>query len=192
MNLETLSALEIGNLVNSKKISPEEVLKYFFNRIHKRNRDTNAFVYLMEDYAFKKAEELKKRIDSGEYCGPFAGVPFALKDFLPNKKGWKSSHGGVKCLISTDTSDSVFCTAMEKAGGIAIGKTNAPAYGFRGTTDNFLYGATSTPFNLKFNSGGSSGGSAAAVSDGLVPVAEGGDAGGSIRIPANFCALYGL
>nr|MBP3281582.1 amidase [Treponema sp.] len=192
MKLEELSAFEIGSLVNERKISPVEVVEYFLDRIEKRNESVNAFVYVKADYAIEKARELEARLERGEECGPFAGVPFALKDFLPNKKGWQSSHGGVECLVATDECDSVFCAAMEKAGGIAIGKTNAPAYGFRGTTDNLMYGPTSTPFNTKCNSGGSSGGSAAAVADGLVPIAEGGDAGGSIRIPACFCNLYGF
>ena len=192
MKLEELSAFEIGSLVNERKISPVEVVKYFLDRIEKLNKSVNAFVYVKADYALEKARALEARLEKGENCGPFAGVPFALKDFLPNKKGWQSSHGGVECLVATDETDSVFCMAMEKAGGIAIGKTNAPAYGFRGTTDNLMYGPTSTPFNTKYNSGGSSGGSAAAVAAGLVPIAEGGDAGGSIRIPACFCNLYGF
>ncbi|MBR4600437.1 MAG: hypothetical protein IKO39_10365, partial [Treponema sp.] len=192
MKLEELSAFEIGSLVNERKISPVEVVKYFLDRIEKLNKSVNAFVYVTADYALEKARALEERLEKGENCGPFAGVPFALKDFLPNKKGWQSSHGGVECLVANDETDSVFCTAMEKAGGIAIGKTNAPAYGFRGTTDNLMYGPTSTPFNTKYNSGGSSGGSAAAVAAGLVPIAEGGDAGGSIRIPACFCNLYGF
>ena len=192
MKLEELSAFEIGSLVNERKISPVEVVEYFLDRIEKRNESVNAFVYVKADYAIEKARELEARLERGEWGGHFAGVPFALKDFLPNKKGWQSSHGGVECLVATDECDSVFCAAMEKAGGIAIGKTNAPAYGFRGTTDNLMYGPTSTPFNTKYNSGGSSGGSAAAVADGLVPIAEGGDAGGSIRIPACFCNLYGF
>ena len=190
--LESLSAWEIGELVNSKKITPTQVVKYFLGRIEKYNKNINAFVYVKVEYALSKAKELETRLSNGEYCGEFAGVPFALKDFLPNKKGWQSSHGGVKCLVSIDEADSVFCVAMEKAGGIAIGKTNAPSYGFRGTTDNLMYGPTSTPFNPKYNAGGSSGGSAAAVAAGLVPIAEGGDAGGSIRIPASFCNLFGF
>ena len=192
MKLEELAAFEIGRLVNERKISPVEVVKYFLDRIEKYNKTVNAFVYVKAEYALEKARELEARLEKGEYCGPFAGVPFGLKDFLPNKKGWQSSHGGVECLVATDEFDSVFCMAMEKAGGIAIGKTNAPAYGFRGTTDNLMYGPTSTPFNTKYNSGGSSGGSAAAVAAGFVPIAEGGDAGGSIRVPACFCNLYGF
>lgn len=191
MKLEYLSAKELGDLVNKKEIKPLEVIRYFEDRIEKRNKDINAFVYTKFDYAEKEALKLEKNIFSGIYAGYFAGVPFGLKDFLPNKIGWTSSHGGVECLISEDNCNSVFCESLEKAGGIAIGKCNAPAYGFRGTTDNKLYGPTRNPFNIKYNSGGSSGGSAAAVSDGLVPIAEGGDAGGSIRIPAAWCNLFG-
>lgn len=191
MKLEYLSAKQLGDLINDRTLKPLEVIRYFEDRIEKRNKSINAFVYTQFDYAEKEAIKLEKRLNLGEYIGPFAGVPFALKDFLPNKIGWQSSHGGVECLISIDKYNSVFCEAMEEAGGIAVGKTNAPAYGFRGTTDNKLYGPTSTPFNIKYNSGGSSGGSAAAVADGLVPIAEGGDAGGSIRIPAAWCNLFG-
>lgn len=192
IKLEYLSATEIGALVNSKAITPTEVLKYFEKRINERNKSINAFVYTRFDEAYEQAKKLEERLAKGEYCGPFAGVPFALKDFLPSKKGWTHSHGGVQCLVKEDEVDGSFCQAMEEAGGIAIGKVNAPAYGFRGATDNKMYGPTSTPFNVKYNSGGSSGGSASAVADGLVPIAEGGDAGGSIRVPAACCNLVGF
>ena len=192
MKLEKLSALQLGEKVNKRKVSPVEVIDYFAKRIEKRNPSINAFVYTKIEEAREEARKLEERLERGEYCGPFAGVPFALKDFLPSKKGWPNTHGGVKSLSAIDDADSEFCKAMEKAGGIAIGKTNAPAFGFRGTTDNALYGPSSTPFNPKYNSGGSSGGSAAAVADGLVPIAEGGDAGGSIRIPAAWCGCVGF
>lgn len=192
LKLEYLSALEIGRLVNERKITPTEVLKYFEDRINKRNKSINAIVYTRFPEAYEKAKKLEERLDKGENLGIFAGVPFALKDFLPSKKGWTHSYGGVKCLVSLDEYDSVFCEVMEAEGGIAIGKTNAPSYGFSGTTDNKMYGVTSTPFNTLYNSGGSSGGSAAAVADGLVPIAEGGDAGGSIRVPASCCNLVGF
>src|SRR5205807_440704 len=80
---------------------------------------------------------------------------------------------------------------IEKAGAILVGKTNAPVMGFRGTCDNYLFGPTRNPFDTALNTGGSSGGSAAAVADGLLPLAEGTDAGGSIRIPAAWCNVYG-
>lgn len=191
-NLEYYSALDIGELVNKKIVSPTEVLEYFEKRIKKINPKINAFVYTKFDEAYEKAKILEKRLEKGENCGVFAGVPFALKDFLPSKKGWLRSYGGVKCLVQEDDHNSLFCEVMEREGGIAIGKTNAPTYGFRATTDNKMYGPTSTPFNLAYNSGGSSGGSAAAVAAGLVPIAEGGDAGGSIRVPAACCNLFGF
>lgn len=190
-NLESLSAAEIGKLVNDRIIAPSTVVKYFSERIKKFNPQINAFVYTKIDEALEQAKILENRLKNGENLGPFAGVPFALKDFLPSKKGWTHSHGGVKSLIKQDEYDSMFCKAMEEAGGIAIGKTNSPAYGFRGLCDNKLYGPTCNPFNIKYNSGGSSGGSAAAVAGGLIPIAEGGDAGGSIRIPAAWCNCYG-
>jgi len=192
MKLEYLSALEIGELVNSKKITPTEVLKYFENRIKERNKSINAFTYTRFDLAYIEAKKLEERLDKGEYLGIFAGVPFGLKDFLPSKKGWSRSYGGVKCLQSIDEYDSLFCEVMESEGAIAVGKTNAPSYGFSGTTDNKMYGPTSTPFNTLYNAGGSSGGSASAVSDGLLPISEGGDAGGSIRVPASCCNLVGF
>lgn len=192
IKLEYLSAAQIGELVNSRKISPTEVLKYFEKRIQEKNSTVNAFVYTKFDEAYIEAKKLEEKLEKGEYCGPFAGVPFGLKDFLPSKKGWTHSKGGVKCLVKEDEYTGTFCEAMEKAGGIAVGKCNAPAYGFRGTTDNKMYGPTSTPFNPLYNAGGSSGGSAAAVAAGLVPIAEGGDAGGSIRVPASCCNLFGF
>ena len=192
IKLEYLSASEIGRMVNKGEISPSAVLKYFEKRINERNPSVNAFVYTRFDEAYERAKELEERLERGEDCGPFAGVPFALKDFLPGKKGWTHSRGGVGCLVREDEVSSSFCEAMEKAGGIAVGKTNSPAYGFRGVTDNKMYGPTSTPFKVGYNSGGSSGGSASAVADGLVPIAEGGDAGGSIRVPAACCNLFGF
>ncbi len=190
--LEYLSAAEIGREVNAGHISPTEVVRYFEQRIADGNGDLNAFVYTKFEEAEAAARQLEERLARGEDVGPFAGVPFALKDFLPSKKGWIHSHGGVKALIREDPVDSEFTKAMEAAGGIAIGKTNAPAFGFRGTTDNHLYGPTCNPFDHLYNAGGSSGGSAAAVAGGLVPIAEGGDAGGSIRIPAAWCNLFGF
>ncbi|MCR5151085.1 MAG: hypothetical protein K6B52_07655, partial [Clostridiales bacterium] len=102
IKLENLSACEIGKLVNSRTVSPTYVLRYFEKRIKERNSSINAFVYTAFDEAYENAKRLEERLENGEYCGVFAGVPFALKDFLPSKKGWKRSYGGVKCLVTTD------------------------------------------------------------------------------------------
>ena len=152
--LETLSALELGEKVNFKEISPVEVIEYFRARVEARNPSINAFVYTKFDEAMKEAEELEKMILAGDHFKPLAGVPIGLKDFLPTKKGWTASHGGVPSLITVDDCDSEFYKAARSLGAIAIGKTNAPSFGFRGVCDNKLYGPTSTPFNVEYNSGG--------------------------------------
>lgn len=186
------SALELGKAVNSKQISPTEILDEYEKRIAKINPKINAIVYTKFDEARIRAKEIEEKLAKSEYVGPFAGVPVGLKDFLPSKKGWTASHGGVKSLVSIDEYDSEICKAMEGFGAIVIGKTNAPAFGFRATTDNKMYGPTSTPFHPGYNSGGSSGGSASAVSAGLLAIAEGGDAGGSIRCPAAWSGCFGF
>ncbi|MCR5209703.1 MAG: amidase [Lachnospiraceae bacterium] len=192
MLLERLSGVELGKEVSAGHITPTEVIDYFAERIEKRNPGINAFVYTKFDEARVEAQKLEERMAHGESIGPLAAVPVGLKDFLPSKKGWTNSHGGVKSLIMEDTADSVFYDAAVRAGAIAVGKTNAPAFAFRGTCDNKLYGPTRNPFNTDYNSGGSSGGSASAVADGLVPIAEGSDGGGSIRIPSAWCSCFGF
>lgn len=192
MELEKLSGIEIGKLVNSRQVSAVESLKYFQKRIEKYNPVINAFTYTQFDDALEIARIQDKRIADGEYVGPLAGVPVGLKDFLDSKPGWTNSHGGVEALIRTDKFYSQFCRAAEHIGAIPVGKTNAPAFGFSGACQNKLYGATSNPFDPSRTSGGSSGGSAAAVAAGLLPISESGDAGGSTRNPANWCNLVGF
>lgn len=192
MKLEKLSALQIGDMVKHKVVSPTEVIDYFIDRINSCNPKLNAFTYIKEDYAREAAKQLEDRIMSKGKIGPLAGVPFALKDFLPSKEGWSASHGGVEHFQTMDKVTGVVCRAAESLDAIAIGKTNAPSFGFRGTTDNKMYGPTGNPFNPAYNSGGSSGGSASAVGGLLVPLAECGDAGGSTRIPSAWCGCFGF
>ena len=192
MELERLSGVQLGGLVNKGEIKPSEVIEYFQRRIEARNPGLNAFVYTRFDDAYEEARKLETHLAQGEEIGPLAGVPVGLKDFLPSKKGWTNSHGGVKSLIREDPEDSEFYKAARNAGCIAVGKTNSPAFAFRGTCDNKLYGPTRNPFNTDYNSGGSSGGSAAAVADGMLPISEGSDGGGSIRIPASWCQCFGF
>lgn len=192
MKLENLSALELGELVRKREISPIGVLEYFRDMVETHNPYLNAFTYTMWEDAFEEANKLEARLAKKEPVGLFAGVPVGLKDFLPSKKGWTNSHGGVRSLVAVDDADSMFYTAAKELDCIAIGKTNAPPFGFSGCCQNEMYGQTRNPFNLDHTSGGSSGGSAAAVAAGLIPLAEGGDAGGSIRIPAGWCNLFGF
>ena len=131
--LEYRSAAELGRAVKAGQLAPSQVLDYFARRIEERNPSLNAFVYTKLEEARAAAKRLEARLARGEDPGPFAGVPFALKDFLPSKQGWTNSHGGVKALIRRDPFDSEFTRAMEAAGGVALGKTNAPAFAFRVT-----------------------------------------------------------
>ena len=115
-----------------------------------------------------------------------------MKDLFDFKPGWLTTFGGVRAL--KDNIAEWYCPfaeRIERAGAILVGKTNCPVMGFRGTCDNYLFGPTKNPFDPARNTGGSSGGSAAAVADGLLPLAEGTDAGGSIRIPSSWCGVYG-
>jgi amidase/aspartyl-tRNA(Asn)/glutamyl-tRNA(Gln) amidotransferase subunit A len=192
MKLERLSGAELGREVNSGNITPTEIIEYFADRIEKRNPSLNAFVYTKIEEAKDEAKALEKALLHKEKELPLAGVPVGLKDFLPSKKGWTNSHGGVRSLVREDGDDSMFYRAARENGAIAIGKTNAPAFAMRGTCDNKMYGPTSNPFDTDYNSGGSSGGTAAAVADGLIPIGEGSDGGGSIRIPSSWCGCYGF
>ena len=129
---------------------------------------------------------------SGSALGPLHGVPTAIKDLFDFKPGWPSTFGGVRALADfVPEFHCAFAERIEQAGAILVGKTNSPVMGFRGTCDNPLFGPSRNPFDLARNTGGSSGGSAAAVADGLLPFAEGTDGGGSIRIPASWCGVYG-
>ena len=119
-------------------------------------------------------------------------MPSAIKDLFDFKPGWPTTFGGVRALKNNIAQFYCpFAERIEKGGAILIGKTNSPVMGLRGVCDNYLFGATRNPFDTTRNSGGSSGGSAAAVADGMLPIAEGTDAGGSIRIPAAWCGVYG-
>lgn len=193
VDLGNRSASEIGAMVNEKVISPVESVEYAIKRIEECNKEVNAFVDLHAEDALREARKLESDICRGraqKKC--FNGVPFALKDFLDSKPGWEHTYGGVMSMKRKDTEYSEFCRAMEEMGGIAIGKTNSPSFGFSGICWNKTFGATNNPRDVRYNSGGSSGGSAAAVACKMVPIAEGGDAGGSIRIPAAWCGVYGF
>jgi amidase len=120
------------------------------------------------------------------------GLPTAIKDLFDFTPGWPATFGGIRALkdFTLDIS-CAFAERIQRAGAIVLGKTNSPIMGFRGTCDNYLFGPSRNPFATAKITGGSSKGSAAAVADGLLPLAEGTDGGGSIRIPASWCGVYG-
>lgn len=193
-NITFMSASDIARKIKAKEVSPVEVMEHFCARIEKRNASINAIVDMDIEGALAQAKEAEKKLMAGEAKGAFFGIPSGAKDFTPVLPGWKGSFGGIPKMaeVAVDPVYSTYTKAMTDAGAIFVGKTNSPALAFRGTCDNKLYGPTSTPFKVGYNSGGSSGGSAAAVADGLLPIAEGSDGGGSIRIPAAWCGIVGF
>jgi amidase/aspartyl-tRNA(Asn)/glutamyl-tRNA(Gln) amidotransferase subunit A len=191
--LAYLSAQELATRIRRRELSPVEVVDAFIDRINVRNPSLNALVYLGFDDARREARKAEDAVMSGAKLGPLHGVPSAIKDLFDFKPGWPASLGGIRALKDNIVNGyCAFAERMEQRGGaILLGKTNSSLMGFRGTCDNYLFGATRNPFDLAKNSGGSSGGSAAAVADGMLPIAEGTDAGGSIRIPSSWCGTYG-
>jgi amidase/aspartyl-tRNA(Asn)/glutamyl-tRNA(Gln) amidotransferase subunit A len=191
--LAYLSIRELSGLIHSRQVSPVEAVEASFGRIRARNGGLNAFVYLNEEYALSEARAAEARLLRRDDAGPLTGIPTAIKDLTDSRPGWTGTLGGIPALKSyvIDAYCS-FAERMERAGAIALGKTNSPTMGFRGICDNYLFGPTRNPFDPARNSGGSSGGSAAAVAAGLVPFAEGTDGGGSIRIPAAWCGVFGF
>lgn len=190
--LAYITTADLATRIRRREISPVEAVDGYIQRIEDRNKSLNAFVYLGFDEARHRARESEQALVAGADLGILHGVPTAIKDLFDFKDGWPATFGGIRAF--KDFRSNFYCMfaeRVERAGAIILGKTNSPTMGFRGTCDNYLFGPTRNPFNLAKNTGGSSGGSAAAVADGLVPFAEGTDGGGSIRIPAAWCGLYG-
>jgi amidase/aspartyl-tRNA(Asn)/glutamyl-tRNA(Gln) amidotransferase subunit A len=186
------SATSLAGRIRRKEISPVEVVDQAIARIETHNPRINALIIFGYDDARKAAKEAEAAVMRGDTLGPLHGVPMAMKDCFDFKPGWVTTFGGVRALKDYVVQDyCMFVERMEKAGAIFVGKTNAPVFGFRGTTDNYLFGPSRNPFNLDKNTGGSSGGSAGAVAAGLLPLCEGTDGGGSIRIPASWCGVFG-
>ena len=186
------SAGKIASLIRRKELSPVEVVDAFIDRIDERNPSLNAFVYKGFSDARREAISAEQAVSRGKDLGVLHGVPVALKDLFDFKPGWVSTLGGIRALKDNIANHYCgFAERIEPAGAIILGKTNSPTMGFRGTCDNFLFGPSRNPFNTDKNSGGSSGGSAAAVADGMLPLAEGTDGGGAIRIPSAWCGVYG-
>ncbi|GAA0672012.1 amidase [Natronoarchaeum mannanilyticum] len=191
-NLAYTSATEMAARIRSGDLTAQEAVEASFERIRERNDDINAFVTLLEEAAMERAREADEAVAAGEPLGPLHGVPIAIKDLFDFKAGVRNTMGSAPFEEFVPEETATYVRRLEEAGAIVVGKTNTPSFGHKGTTDNLLFGPTSTPFDLERNAGGSSGGSAAAVADGLVPIAQGSDGGGSVRIPASFSGVYGL
>ena len=186
-----VSALELSEGIAAGEYSPIAVVEAYLDRARQRNDRTNAYVNILEERAREQARDAARAVADGEHLGRLHGVPVAIKDLAP-MAGVRTTFGSKLFADNVAETDAILVERLQAAGAIPLGKTNACEFGHKGTTDNPLFGPTSTPFDPDRNAGGSSGGSAAAVADGIAPIAHGGDGGGSIRIPAACCGVYGL
>lgn len=168
------------------------LVEHALERVDALDGSINAFVAVDPDAAARAADAIDAQVARGEDPGPLAGVPIGVKD-LEDAAGFRTTKGSA-CLadVPPATADSVLVGRLRAAGAVVIGKTNTPELGWKGDTVNELFGATRNPWNPEFSPGGSSGGSAAAVAAGMVPLATASDGGGSIRIPAALCGLPGF
>ena len=182
---ETYDGLGLAALVREGQISPDELCEAAIERIEQINPKINAVVTLMYD-------EGRRALLSLPSGAPFTGVPFILKDQTQAYAGVPLSDGCKALTTYVPDFDSERVIRFKQAGLVFLGKSNTPEFGLLGITEPDAFGPCRNPWNLDVTPGGSSGGSAAAVAAGLVPLAGGNDGGGSLRIPAAYCGLFGL
>jgi amidase len=183
--LDLLDATAQAELVRRGEVKPTELVDAAIERIERVNPELNAVVTPMY--------ELAREAASGDLPdGPFKGVPFLLKDIFASYAGVRLTYGSRFLKDYVADHDSELVVRLKRAGLVVIGKTNAPEFGILPTTEPALFGPCRNPWDTTRSTGGSSGGSAAAVASGMVPMAHANDAGGSIRIPASCCGVFGL
>jgi aspartyl-tRNA(Asn)/glutamyl-tRNA(Gln) amidotransferase subunit A len=186
------SATRLLELYRAKELSPVEVMVETLRRLERYEAAVNAFVLYDPESAMAGARASEARWQRGEPQGFLDGVPVAIKD-TQLTRGWPRRVGSR--TIDPDqlwTEDAPSTARLRAQGAVFVGKTTTPEFGWKPTTDSPLTGVTRNPWNLERTTGGSSGGSAAALLAGICPVAVGTDAGGSVRIPASFCGVFGL
>src|SRR5688572_18153666 len=191
-NSSWCDATEMAWQLRERKLSANEAVRAAIERIERFNPAVNAVVTTTFDLAINAAERADALAAAGDWLGPLHGVPILIKDLFDFRAGMRNTFGCRALSHFVPDQTVAHVARLEAAGAIILGKTNTPEFGHKGTTDNKLFGPTRCPFDLERNAGGSSGGSAAAVAVGMVPVAQGSDAGGSIRIPSAWCGVVGL
>jgi amidase len=189
MSIESLysehDGLGLAELVRRGEVTPLELLEEAIRRIEAFNPQVNAVIHKMYDKARTAAQ-------SDLPNGPFKGVPFLLKDLLADYAGEPTANGAHFFKNYIPRQDSELVHRFKSTGVVILGKTSTSEMGILGTCETDLYGPTFNPWDLHRSAGGSSGGSAAAVASGFVPMASGGDGGGSIRIPSSYCGTFGI
>jgi Asp-tRNA(Asn)/Glu-tRNA(Gln) amidotransferase A subunit family amidase len=186
-----LPALELAQRIRRKTLSPVEVVDAVLARMERINPTLNAYCTVTAEEARDAAQSAEVSVMTGEELGPLHGVAVSIKDLVFTRR--LLTTGGSRLFADhVPEEDAVAVERLKGAGAIIVGKTNTPEFGHKGVTDNPLFGITRNPWNPALTPGGSSGGAAVAVAAGMGPLALGSDGGGSIRIPASFCGIYGL
>ncbi|NJL81749.1 MAG: AtzE family amidohydrolase [Richelia sp. RM2_1_2] len=192
MNLNSADAITIATAVQQGEISAVDVVKASLDRITARDSQLNCFTTVTAETALQDAAKIDQKIQKGNYPGLLAGVPFAVKN-LYDIAGLTTLAGSkINAENKTATQDATAVTKLKNAGAILVGALNMDEYAYGFVTENSHYGATHNPHDLNRIAGGSSGGSAAAVAAGLVPLTLGSDTNGSIRVPAALCGVFGF
>ncbi|MDA8386290.1 MAG: amidase [Actinomycetota bacterium] len=192
MRLHEHTVRGLVNELEAKSVSAREVVLHFLERIDRHNASLGALVATNPELSLRLAAEVDERRAQGRYLRPLAGIPFAVKD-LEDCAGFPTTMGSALHRNSGPAAqDSLLVERLRQQGAIPIAKSNTPEFGWKGTTENLLFPPTRNPWDTGRTSGGSSGGTAAAVAAGLVPFGTASDGGGSIRIPAALCGVFGL
>jgi amidase len=187
MELAFLPATEQARLIRERDVSPVELVELYLERIGRLDRELGAYVTVCGEAALAEARAKTEQPAQA----PFHGVPIALKD-LDTTAGIRTTFSSQAYAEHVPDFDLAHVTRLKAAGFVVLGKTNTPEFGTTAFTDSPLNGPCRTPWDLSRNAGGSSGGAAAAVAAGLVGIAQGSDGGGSIRIPASCCGVFGI
>lgn len=186
-----MTAVELAELFKTKQLSPVEALSASLNRIEKYNNIVNAYCHVAEEQALVAAKQSEQRWFKKQQLSPIDGVPSSIKD-LTLVKGMPNRNGSLTSSSKLAEIDAPFTQKMKQAGAVILGKTTTPEFGWKGVTDSRLTGNTCNPWNTNLTAGGSSGGAACAAALNMGVLHQASDAGGSIRIPAAFCGVFGI
>ena len=181
----------LAELIAAKEVSPVEATQLYLDRIEAMDSQLNSYLTVTAEEALEAARAAEEQVARGGDLGPLHGVPIGIKD-LQMTKGIRTTGGSLAYKDRVPDADSAVVERVLASGAIILGKTNTPEFGLLGANENLLGDDCRNPWNPERTSGASSGGAGAAVAAGLSSIATGGDGGGSIRIPASFCGIYGI